>query len=72
MNFEKRPIVASNAPSRNVRAVPDDSDGAQLPPALRQFLDGLAEMIAEDLYRKGWRAAESEGDAPDMVEPSAC
>ena len=56
----------------SVEAVPDDLEELQLPPGLRQFLDGLAEMLAHDLYQKGWRATGSEGDAPAMVEPSAC
>jgi hypothetical protein len=57
----------------SVQAVPNElEDNLQLPPALRQFLDGLAEMLAHDLYQKGWRAKGSEGDAPAMVEPSAC
>jgi hypothetical protein len=57
----------------DVQAVPDDlKDDLELPPVRRQFLDGLAEMLAHDLYQKGWRAVGSEGDAPAMVEPSAC
>ncbi len=69
---EKRPTASSSTFPPNGRALRDDPEGANLPPALRQFLDGLAEIIARDLHRKGWIARGLEGESLAMVEQDEC
>ncbi len=64
---ETRPIARNGSLNRGVtQAVPVDLPRS-LDPKLVEFLDGLAELIARDLHRKGWGMAGSEGDSLAMM-----
>ena len=58
--------------SPGVQAVPDGPEDLRLPPALRQFLDGLAEILAQDLHRKGFTVSSRDGESMLIVESDKC
>ncbi len=72
---ETRPIARNGSLDRGVAQALTVDLPRSVDPNLVEFLDGLAEMIARDLHRKGWGMAGSEGDSlamAVMVENRTC
>ncbi len=69
MDSERRlrtPRSGDHEPRGVAQALPVDLPRG-VDPKLVEFLDGLAELIARDLHRKGWGMAGSEGDSLAMM-----
>jgi len=63
-----------NAPGRGIPygTSATDNQPSDVSPALAEFLDGLAEIIARDLQRKGWERVLVEGHGPSGMDNGAC